>query len=133
VALRELQDEVPRMSDEAPAGLEQPLLQTRQRPALDGEGQGQPAKQVAEVVGDDPEQQADLVGSEAVAGEARPVVTALSLLDSPLRRPAPVVEGDDGPIGPGLGGHWLDGSMVNAGASYYPRGASVCGEPYARV
>src|SRR6267378_3990505 len=44
-------------------------------------------------------------------------VAALSLLDSPLRRPAPVVEGDDGPIGPGLGGHWLDGSMVNAGAS----------------
>src|SRR6267143_4793172 len=52
-------------------------------------------------------------------------VAALSLLDSPLRRPAPVVEGDDGPIGPGQGGHWLDGSMVNAGASYYPRGASV--------
>jgi hypothetical protein len=83
VALRQLQDEVPRMSDEAPAGLEQPLLQTRQRPALDGEGQGQPAKQIAEVVGDDPEQQADLVGSEAVAGEAGPMGGFLTFLDPP--------------------------------------------------
>src|SRR5262245_61344996 len=37
VAFGELQGEVPGMSDEPPARLEQPLLQTRQRSALDGE------------------------------------------------------------------------------------------------
>ena len=41
-------------------------------PALDGEGQDQPAQEIAEVVGDDPEEQPDLVGPEAVAREARP-------------------------------------------------------------
>ena len=39
----ELEDEVARVSDEAPAGLEEPLLQARQRPALDGDGQDEPA------------------------------------------------------------------------------------------
>ena len=38
MALRQLQDEVSGMADEPPAGLEQPLLQARQRPALDGAG-----------------------------------------------------------------------------------------------
>ena len=45
VALGELQDEVPRMPDEARAGLEQPPLEARQGPALDGERQDQPAQQ----------------------------------------------------------------------------------------
>ena len=39
------------MLDEAPAGLEQPLLQARQGPALDGDRQNEPAQQIAEVVG----------------------------------------------------------------------------------
>ena len=38
------------MPDEAPAGLEQPLLQARQRPALDGDGHDEPAQQIAQVV-----------------------------------------------------------------------------------
>jgi len=37
-----LEQEVPRMPDQAPAGLEEPLLQARQRPSLDGDGQNQP-------------------------------------------------------------------------------------------
>jgi hypothetical protein len=49
------------MSNEAPAGLEQALLQARQRPALDGERQDQSTQEIAEVVGDDPEEQSDLV------------------------------------------------------------------------
>src|SRR5262249_25085813 len=49
VALGKLQDEVPGMSDEAAARLEQPLLEARERPALDGDGQNQPAQQIAEV------------------------------------------------------------------------------------
>src|SRR5437867_6991507 len=60
VALRQLQDEVPRMSNEAPAGLEHPLLETREGPALDGHGQDEPAQPIAEVVRDDPEQEAYL-------------------------------------------------------------------------
>ena len=36
VAFGELEDVVQRTSDEAPAGLEHPLLQARQRPAVDG-------------------------------------------------------------------------------------------------
>jgi hypothetical protein len=36
VAFGQLQDVVPGMPDEAPAGLEQPLLQTRQGPVLNG-------------------------------------------------------------------------------------------------
>jgi hypothetical protein len=43
VALGQLEDEVPRMPDEAAAGLEEPLLEARQGPALDGERQDQPA------------------------------------------------------------------------------------------
>ena len=44
-----------------PPVFEQPLLETREGPALDGDGQDEPTQQIAEVVGDDPEQQADLI------------------------------------------------------------------------
>ncbi len=54
VALGQLEHEVPGMSDQPPAGLEEPLLEARQGPALDGEGQDEPPQQIAEVVGDDP-------------------------------------------------------------------------------
>jgi hypothetical protein len=43
VAFGELQGEVQGMADEARAGLEAPLLEARQGPALDGDGQNQPA------------------------------------------------------------------------------------------
>ena len=45
VAFGELQGEVPSMSDQASAGLEEPLLEARQRPVLDGQRQGQPTEQ----------------------------------------------------------------------------------------
>jgi hypothetical protein len=80
VAVGELQGEVPGMPNEASAGLEQPLLKTREGPALNGDGQDEPTRQVAEVVGDDPELQADLVGPEAVAGEAVQWVASLPSL-----------------------------------------------------
>jgi hypothetical protein len=38
VAVGQLEDEVPGMPDQAAAGLEQPLLQARQRPTLNGKG-----------------------------------------------------------------------------------------------
>jgi len=80
LAFGQLQDEVPGMSDEASTGLEQALLQARQRPALDGDRQDQPTQEIAEVVGDNPEEQADLIGPEPVTGEARPVVAILPSL-----------------------------------------------------
>jgi len=104
VAFGELQGEAPGMSDEPRAGLEEPLLETRQGPALDGDGQDQPAQQIAEVIGDHPEGQPHLVGPEAMAGEPGPVGGFLAFLDPLLGRPALVVEADDGAISPGQGG-----------------------------
>ena len=52
MAFGQLQDEVSGMSDEAPAGLEQPLLETRQGPALDGRGQDEPSQKIADVIRD---------------------------------------------------------------------------------
>ena len=49
VALGQLEDEVPAMPDQAAADLEQPL-QACQRPVLDGQGQDQPAQEIAEIV-----------------------------------------------------------------------------------
>ena len=70
LAFGQLQDEVPGMSDEASAGLEQPLLQACERPALDGERQDEPAQEITQVVGDNPKEETHLVGPEAVTGEA---------------------------------------------------------------
>jgi hypothetical protein len=60
VAFGQLEHEVPQMPDRSPARLEQPLLETREGPGLGGNGQTQPPEEIAEIVGDDPEQQADL-------------------------------------------------------------------------
>src|SRR5215468_10420436 len=90
------------MPDQAPARLEEPLLETRQRPTLNGRGQHEPSQQIAKIVGDHPEEQPDLVGPEAVAREARPMGGFLALLLNPLLgRPALIVEADDGSVRPG--------------------------------
>jgi hypothetical protein len=68
-AFRELQGEVPSMPNEASARLEQPLLKTREGPALNGDGQDEPTQQIAKVVGDNAEQEANLIGPEPVTGE----------------------------------------------------------------
>ncbi len=98
VAFGELQGEVAGMSDQAPAGLEEPLLQNRQGPTPDRQRQGQSAQQIAEVVGDDPEEQSHLVSPEPMTGEARPMGRGFTFLDPLLRRRALVVEADDGPV-----------------------------------
>jgi hypothetical protein len=43
VALRQLEDVVPGMPDQAPAGLEEPALQAHQGSAQNGTGQDKPA------------------------------------------------------------------------------------------
>jgi hypothetical protein len=70
---------------------------------LDGERQDQPAQEIAEFVGDGPEQRVGLVGPEPVTGEPGPVSGRFPLLDPLPRRPALVVEADDGPVRPGQG------------------------------
>ena len=82
VAFGQLEDDVPRMPDEASAGLEEPLLEARQGPALDSARQDKPAQEIAEIVGDDAQAQAHLVGPEAVTGEADPVGGGFAFLDS---------------------------------------------------
>jgi len=104
VAFGQLQDGVPGMSDEAAAGLEEPLLEARQGPVLDGEGEGEPAQEIAEVGGDHPQEQSRLIGPEAVAGKASPVGGGFALLDPSLFRPTLVVKADDGRVRPGQGG-----------------------------
>jgi len=79
VVLGQLEDEVPRMPDQATVRLEEPLLETCKRPTLNGWRQDEPSQQIAEVVGDHSEQQADLIRTEAVAREARPMGGFLAL------------------------------------------------------
>jgi hypothetical protein len=88
------------MPDQATTGLEEPLLETRQGPALDGDGQGEPPQEIAEIVGDHPQEQPDFVGPEAMTGEAGPVGGGFALLDPLLGRPALVVEWTTARFGP---------------------------------
>ena len=69
------------MPDEASAGLEQSLLQARQRPALDGDRQDQPTQEIGEVVGNHPKQQ----GAAGQVCSQEGVETRL-LIPSPDRR-----------------------------------------------
>ena len=121
VALGQPQDEVPGVPNEAPAGLEQPRLEARQRPALDGDQQDEPAQQLVEVVGDDRQESPHRIGVEAVARGPGPVPGFLVLLDPLLRRRgarsrrSPGESGprrkpdsessDSGPAGGGWAGH----------------------------
>ena len=86
-----------------PPVFEEPLLETRQGPVLDGHGENEPAQEIAEVVGDHPEEQPHLIGPEPVTGEAGPVGGGLALLDPLLGRPALVVEADDCSVRPQRG------------------------------
>ena len=79
VSFGELQGETPGMPDEAATRLEQPLLETRERPVLDSDGQHQPTQEIVQVVGDDAQEQPHLVGSKPVTGEASPVGGRLAL------------------------------------------------------
>lgn len=66
-----------------PPVFEQPLLETRGGPALDGDGQDEPTQQIAEVVGDDPEQPADLIGRLLLRAVNRTLRT-VDILDETL-------------------------------------------------
>jgi len=76
------------MPEQPAARLEQPLLETRERPVLDGGWQDQPPQQVAEVVGDYAEEQPHPVSPKPTAGEPGPVGGGLAFFDPLLGRPA---------------------------------------------
>ena len=69
-------------------------------PTLDGERQDQPTQEMTQVVGDNGQEQADLIRAEPVARQARPMSGFLTFLDPLLRGPTLVVEVDDGPVRP---------------------------------
>ena len=81
LAFGPLKNEVPGMSNEAPSGLEELLLEAREGPALDGKGQNQPAQEIAEIVGDDAEQQAHFVRPKPMTGEPSQLGGGSALLD----------------------------------------------------
>lgn len=88
------------MPDQASAGLEEPLLETRQQPALDGPGEGEPVQEIPEVVRDDAQEEPHLIGREAVTGQPGPVGGFFPFLDPLLCRPTLIVEVDDRPVRP---------------------------------
>ena len=74
------------------------LLETGQRPTINAPGEHQPPPEIPEVVGQHAQLQPDLVRSEPVTRQARPMRRLLAFLDPLLRRPAPVVKPHDGTI-----------------------------------
>lgn len=97
MALGQQEPVVPGVLHKTPAALDQPLLETGERPGLDARRQHQPPPQIPEVVGEHTRLQVHLVGPEPVTRKPRPVRGLLALLDLLLRGPALVVESDDGP------------------------------------
>ena len=69
VALGQLEDKVSRMRPRRPPIFGIAAAGGSSGPTLDGERQNQPAQEIAEVVGDDAQEQPHLIGPEAVAGK----------------------------------------------------------------
>ncbi len=91
--LGHLEDGVAAMAHEPGAGLDQPLAQRGQRPSLDGIGRRQRAQEDRQILGQRVKLEADGVGREAHAREARPFERILALLDVLLGGAPTVVEG----------------------------------------
>ena len=81
---------VPGVLHQSAARLHQPLLETRERPALDPWRQDQSAPEIAQVVGQDAQLQTHFVRPETMARQPRPVRGLLAFLD-PLLRGTPLV------------------------------------------
>jgi len=67
-------------------------LKAAQRPILDCLGQGQPAQEVPQVVGQNEKLEPNLIGIKPVAGKPGPVQGILALLNPLPRRPTAIVE-----------------------------------------
>ena len=78
---RQQEPVVPGVLHQPAPGLHQPLLETRERPALDPRRQDQSAPEVGQVVGQDAQLQAYLVRPEPMARQPRPVGRLLAFFD----------------------------------------------------
>jgi len=92
--LGHLKRNVAAVADDLRTDFDQLLAQAGQRPRLRRVRHRQRAHEVAEVVGQHMEPQADGIGSEGTARQPSPLDRTLSLFDSLLCCAAPVVEGD---------------------------------------
>jgi hypothetical protein len=93
--LGQLERDVAPVADNLGADLDQLLAQAGQRLWLRALGHCQRAHEVAEVVGQDVELEADGVGGKGAARQPRPFDRVLAFLDVLLARAALIVEGDD--------------------------------------
>ena len=98
MTLRQQQPIVAGVLDQLPTRLDEALLETDQRPTINALGEHQPPSEISEVVGQYAQLQPDLVRSEPVTRQARPMRRLLAFLDPLLRRPALVVKPHDGTI-----------------------------------
>src|SRR5262245_3902808 len=96
VTLRQQEPVVAGVLHQAPAGLDEPLLQTGERPAVDPLGQHETPPEIPQVVCEHAELQAHLIGPEPVTGQARPVRGLFAFLDPLLGRAPLVVEAHHG-------------------------------------
>ena len=96
--LGHLERDVATVADDLGADLDQLLAQAGQRPRLRRLRHRQRPHEIAKIVGQRVELEADGVGSEGAARQACPFDRALSFLDPLLRRAPLIVEGDD-PLG----------------------------------
>jgi len=127
------------VADNLRADFDQPVSERRHRPLLHGIRQRQCAQEVAEIVGERMQLQANGVVGELAAGETRPPDGVLAFFDMLLCRAALIVEGDDtlgraGEVGhyepdPGIEFAWMPFDLGNDAASLAPTGglvAEVC-------
>src|SRR5712692_3287180 len=81
------------------AGLDQTLLQTRQRPVPNLIRQRQSSPKIPQVIGDHAQPQTHFISSETMARKTGPTDRQLTFLDPFLRRPSLVIEPHDRPAG----------------------------------
>ena len=89
-----LEQKPPGMAHQPSTYLDEPRLDTCQRPALYGLRQSQPSEKVAQIVGQDEQPQPHLVSHELVTREPSPIEGVLPFLDPLLRCASAIVEVD---------------------------------------
>ena len=93
--LGHLERDVTTVAHDLRANLDQPFLESRQRPVFDRLRRRQRAQEIPEIVSQRMKLEANSVGGEGMARQPRPLDRALALFDPLLAGPTLVVEGND--------------------------------------
>ena len=125
--LGHLERDVAPVADDLRADLDELLAQAGQRPRLRRLRHRQRAHEVAEVVGERMELEADGVGGEGATGQPGPFDRAFAFLDPLLRRATLVVEADDALGGPRQVGHDKADTRVKLGGVPFDLGYDTAG------